>query len=159
MGPSVELKKYSLYQELFNIEDVNIVKATKTAKSGVCEPEPEKYSLEQMLNKTTPEIQDIFSKLRDKILGISEAVWEKVGSYYCDYRTSSTFVGVHIQKNRLKIFIKMGDQKVNDPKGFCKQLPKTYRYGLLTTFFIISNKEEIDYSMSLIMQAYNYVSD
>ena len=33
MGPSVELKKYSFYQNLFNIEDVNIVKPIKSNKS------------------------------------------------------------------------------------------------------------------------------
>jgi len=161
MGPSVELKKYSLYQNLFNIEDVNIVKASKTPKSPICEPEsePVKYSLDKILTKATPEIQDIFSTLRDKILGISEGVWEKVGAFYCDYRTSSTFVALHIQKNKLKIYIKMGDQKVNDPKGVCNEVPKTYGYGLLNTVFIVSNKEEIEYAMKLIIQAYKYVSD
>lgn len=158
MGPSVELKKYSLYEKLFNIEDVNIVKTVKTPKTDD-ETVVEKYTLEQILKKATPENRDTFSELRDKILDISDAVWEKVGSTYCDYRTSSTFVSVHVQKNKLKVYIKMGDQKIDDPKGICSDIPKSYGYGLLNTIFHMSKKEDIKYAMKLIMQAYNYVSE
>jgi predicted transport protein len=158
MGASVELQKYSLYEGLFNIEDVNIVKR-KPPKSPNGGTENEKYSLDQILKKATPKNEDIFSTLRDRILGISDAVWEKVGAFYCDYRTSSTFVSVHVQKHKLKVYIKMGDQKVNDPKSICKPVPKTYGYGLLNTVFDISKMEEIDYAMKLIMQAYNYISE
>jgi predicted transport protein len=159
MGPSVELKKYSLYKNLFNIEDVNIIKSKPTGKTNGGDTDNEKYTLEQILKKATPENHDTFYTLREKILGISDAVWEKVGAFYCDYRTSSTFVSIHVQKNKLKVYIKMGDQKVNDTKNLCKAVPKTYGYGLLNTMFDISGKDEIDYSMKLIMQAYNYISE
>ncbi len=158
MGASVELKKYSLYQGLFNIEDVNIIKnPPPTPPSG--ETGNGKYTLDQILKKATPDNRANFSTLRDRILEISDAVWEKVGAFYCDYRTSSTFASVHVQKHKLKVYIKMGDQKVDDPKGICKPVPKTYGYALLNTVFDISKKEEIDYSMKLIMQAYNYISE
>lgn len=156
MGPSVELKKYSFYKGLFNIEDVNIVRIKPPPKTG--NEVIEKYTLDQILKKATPEIREVFSTLRDKILGISDAVWEKVGAFYCDYRSSSTFTSIHVQKNKLKVYIKMGDQTVDDPQGICKSVPKSYGYGLLNTVFDISKKKEIDYSMTLIEQAYNYIS-
>lgn len=158
MGPSVELKKYSLYKGLFNIEDVNIVKSKPMSKAGIEDAVIEKYTLEQILKKATPEIREVFSTVRDQILGISDAVWEKVGSFYCDYRSSSTFTSIQVQKNKLKVYIKMGEQTVDDPQGICKPVPKTYGYGLLNTVFDISKKKEIDYSMMLIVQAYNYIS-
>jgi len=158
MGPSVELKKFSLYEGLFNIEDVNIVKRISPFKPDIVKPRVEKYTLDQTLKKTSPEIREIFFILREKILGISDAVWEYVSAYACDYRTSSTFISMHIRKNKLKVYIKMGDQTVDDPQDICKPVPKTYGYGLLNTIFDISKKEEIDYSMKLILQAYNYIS-
>jgi predicted transport protein len=158
MGPSVELKKFSLYDGLFNIEDVNIVKRTSPPQSVIVEPGVEKYTLDQILKKAPPEIREIFLTLREKTLGISDAVWEKVGAFYCDYRTSSTFTSIQVQKSKLRVLIKMGDQIVDDPQGICKPVPKTYGYGLLNTSFDISKKEEIDYSMTLILQAYNYIS-
>ncbi len=159
MGPSVELKKYSLYKNLFNIENVNIVKSRHTGKTNGDDTDAEKYTLDQILKKATNENRHTFSTLRDRILEISDAVWEKVGAFYCDYRTSSTFVSIHVQKNKLKVYIKMGDQNVDDPKNICKAVPKSYGYCLLNTVFDISKKEEIDYSMKLIFQAYNYISE
>lgn len=159
MGPSVELIKYSLYEDLFNIENVNIIKSKSVPKATLEETEVEKYTVEALLKKASPEIRELFSTLRDRILGISEAVWEKVGAFYCDYRTISTFTSVQVQKQKLKILIKMGNQKANDPQNICKAVPSTYGYGLLNTQFELSKKEEIDYSMMLIMQAYNYISE
>ena len=158
MEPSVELKKYSLYEDLFNIEEVNIVKIKRPPKTDNGGKVPEKYTLDKILNKATTENRERFSTLRDKILGISDEVWEKVGAFYCDYRTASTFTSVHIQKNKLKIYIKMGDFSIDDQRGICKPVPETYGYGFLNTMFYVSKKEEIDYSMKLIEQAYNYVS-
>jgi len=135
----------SLYKNLFNIEDVNIVKRRQTTETNGGDNDIDGHTLEKILKKATPEIRNTFSLLRDKTLGISDAVWEKVGAFYCDYRTSSTFASVHVQKNKLKVYIKMGDQKVNDPLGICKAVPKSYGYGLLNTIFDISKKKEIDY--------------
>jgi predicted transport protein len=159
MGPRVELIKYSQYKGLFNIDNVNITKSKSVSRSESENSEGEKYTVDGLLKKTSPEIRIIFSLLRDRILGISESVWEKVGAYYCDYRTISTFASVHIQKNKLKVLIKMGTQKVKDPQNICKPIPSTFRYGLLNTQFEISNNKEIDYAMKLIKQAYDYVSD
>lgn len=158
MGPSVELKKYSLYSGLFNIEDVNIVKSKSIPKTPTGN-ESDKYTVEQLLKKATPQIREIFSEIRDRILGISDSVWEKVGSYYCDYRTTSTFASVQVQKEKLKILIKMGDSKVDDPQNRCKPIPPTYGYGFLNTQFFLAEKKEIDYFMKLIIQAYKYVSE
>ncbi len=155
MEPSVELKKYSLYEGLFNIEDVNMIKGKPAPKS---DPEREKYTLDHVLKKPVPEIRELFSTIRDKILGISDAVWERVGAFYCDYRTTSTFVTVVVQKSKLRIYIKMGDCAIEDPKKLCKPIPPTYGYGLLNTQFEINKKNEIEYAIKLILQAYDYVS-
>jgi predicted transport protein len=155
MEPSVELKRYSLYKGLFNIEDVNIIKGKPVQKLG---PEGEKYTLEHLLKKGVPEIREVFSMIRDKILSISDAVWERVGAFYCDYRTTSNFVTIVVQKSQLKIYIKMGDSVIEDPKKICKPIPPTYGYGLLNTQFEINKKNEIEYALKLILQAYDYVS-
>jgi len=159
MGPNVELKKYSLYDGLFNIEDVNIVKNKPSSKITNEKVLPEiEYNIEHLLNKSSPKIQEIFSILRDKILSISDAVWEKVSRAYCDYRTNTTFASVNVQKLKLKIFIKMGDIKINDPKNMTKPIPSTFGYGLLNTQFEISEIDHIEYAIDLIMQAYNFVT-
>jgi len=159
MGPRVDLKKYSLYEGLFSIEDVNIVgkkQITPPTEEGA---QAEKYTIEQILKKADPERRELFLTIRDRILGISDAVWERVGNGYCDYRTSSTFTTVLVHKQKLRVFIKMGDRKIEDPQNKSKSIPPSFGYGRMNRQFEIRKREEIDYSMKLIMQAYNYVSE
>lgn len=163
MTPSVELKKYSYYGDLFNIEDVNVVRqkrvvSTKEATEPGKERKLKEYTLENLLSKANPKIRELFEKLRERILAISDEVREKVGPWYCDYRTTSTFASPNIQKDGLKIFIKMGDRKINDPQKITKPVPKTYGYGHLNTIFKINSLDQIDYAMHLIKQAYDYVT-
>jgi len=160
--PSIELKKYSYYGDLFIIEDVNVVNTTqkrsiytmKESKQGRIIKE---YTINNLLEKTNSKIKSLFEKLREQILAISDEVWEKVGSTYCDYRTTSTFTSVTLQKDVLKVFVKMGDKKVNDPKKITRPIPKEY-YGRLNTQFKIHSLDEINYAMALIKQAYKYVT-
>jgi len=163
MVPSVELKKYSYYGDLFNIEDVNVVRqkrvaSTKEDTEHVKGRKLKEYTLENLLNKANPKVRELFEKLREKILAISDDVWEKVGAWYCDYRTTSTFTSPNIQKDGLKIFIKMGDKKIDDPQKITKPVPKTYGYGNINTVFKINSINQIDYAMHLIKQAYDYVT-
>jgi predicted transport protein len=153
MGPRIELIKYSLYDGLFGYEYVNIVDS-KTRKPSQSE---DKHTLEKLLEKAAPDVREMFTKLRDRILAISDAVWEKVGGGFCDYRTVSTFAAVNVQKKQLKIFVKMGDEKPKDPRGICKPIPTNYGIGLLKTQFYITGPEDVEYAMTLIMQAYEYV--
>lgn len=161
--PSVELKKYSFYGDLFNIEDVNVVRQ-KRSSNGKDAAEPSKgrklkeYTLDGLLAKATPDMKVLFENLREKILAISDDVWEKVGAWYCDYRITSTFVSPNIQKDGLKIFIKMGERKIDDPEGWTKPIPATYGFGKLNRVFKIKSADQLDYAMKLIKQAYDYVS-
>jgi len=163
MTPSVELKKYSYYGDLFNIEDVNVIRQKRIvdAKEGTETGKGRKlkeYTLENLLSKAEPKVRELFEKLRERILAISDDVREKVGPWYCDYRTTSTFASPNIQKDGLKIFIKMGARKINDPQKITKPVPKTYGYGHLNTIFKINSLDQIDYAMHLIKQAYDYVT-
>lgn len=163
MKPSVELKKYSFYGDLFNIEDVNvtrskrIVEIRETGEKGRGRQLKE-YTLEGLLDKANPNIRELFEKLRERILGISDDVREKVGGRYCDYRTNSTFASPNIRRDGLKIYIKMGDEKISDPKKMTSPVPKNYGYGKLNLVFQINSVDQIDYAMDLIKQAYDYVT-
>jgi len=66
MGPNVELRKYSLYDGLFNIENVNIVKDKPSSKIINDKSSSEiQYNLEHLLNKASPLIQEIFTISRN----------------------------------------------------------------------------------------------
>lgn len=158
MGPRIELIKYSLYDGLFSYENVNIVEAKSVTYKPSDNGDSKERTLDDILTRANPDIQELFMRLRERILAISDAVWEKVGSSYCDYRTITTFSTVNVQKERLKIFIKMGEKRLNDPRGLSIPIPANWGYGNLNTQFTISTQGDIDYAMDLIQQAYDYVS-
>ena len=158
MGPSIELIKYSFYDGLFSYEYVNIVESKSSSRKPSQESEFIDHSLEKLLSKASPETKEMFMSIREKILAISEAVWERVGARYCDYRTVSTFATVNIQKGRLKIYIKMGEKELRDLKSICQAIPQSWGYGLLNKQFVVSSVAEIEYAMSLILQAHDYVT-
>ena len=156
MAPSIELIKYSLYDGLFSIEGVNIVES-KASSISTGEPRKE-VTVAELAARANEHVQQIFYDLREQILGLSDSVWEKVFPAYVDYRTLSTFATVNMQKQRLKVFIKMGDRDIDDPRGLTEPIPESWGYGHLNTQFVISDPTEIDYAMSLIRQAHEYVS-
>ena len=162
MTQTVELKKYSYYSDLINIEDLTSVKLAKINK--VEEPDKEEvgvvqeqYTIDKLLQKASPELKQVFFTLRTKILELGDDVWEKVGGWYCDYRKSSTFVSPNIQTklNRLLVFIKMGDKEIDDPQHWT--IKKDFGFGKLNTQFELMSLDQIDYAMYLIGQAYEYV--
>ncbi len=157
MVPSIELVKYSLYEGLFSYENVNLTKSRPMVRKTGADTEPVVHSLDSLINRATPDVRDMFVNLRERILDISDAVWESVHENYCDYRTVSTFATVTIQKERLKIFIKLGDTILEDPREITEPIPKSWGYGRLNQQFIIASPGEIEYALSLILQAYAYV--
>lgn len=118
-----------------------------------------KKTLDYVLRNASPSLRDLFYALRSNILAMGENVREVPNDWYCDYRKSSSFASVNVQtkKNRLLIFIKMGDKKVVDPQKWTSPLPESWGYGKLNTQFEISNPAQIDYATKLVKQAYDYV--
>lgn len=160
MTPTVELKKYSYYGDLINIEDLTPTKISKVAR--VVEPISEEGGVEEntidkLLQKASPELKEVFLTLRTRIFELGDDVWEKVGGWYCDYRKSSTFVSPNVQptKNRLLIYIKIGDKEIDDAKHWT--IKKDFGFGKLNTRFELRSLDQIDYAMHLIKQAYEYV--
>jgi predicted transport protein len=90
---------------------------------------------------------------------LGDDVREVVGGWYCDYRKSSTFVSIQPQakKNRLLLYIKMGEKTIKDPQKWTSPIPSGFNYGKLNTQFQIIEPGQIAYAMELIKQAYAYV--
>lgn len=142
-----------------NVEDLVpqiVQKGTGTAKVII---KANKKTLDYVFRNASPSLKGLFYQLRDNILAMGENVREVPNDWYCDYRKSSGFASINVQtkKNRLLIFIKMGDRIIVDPQKWTSPLPESWRYGKLNTQFKISEPSQIDYATKLIKQAYDYV--
>lgn len=159
VSASVELKKYSFYGNLISVEDITPPRRERVTKKAGLEVEAKEKTIEDVIKTASPELKRLFFELRNSILELGDEVREKVGGWYIDYRKTSTFVTILPQSknNRLVIYIKMGDKKIEDPRGLTSQIPKSYQYGKLNTQFNIKEEDQLDYAMQLIRQAYEYV--
>ncbi len=159
VAASVELLKYSFYGDMLSIDDVTPPKTIKGKGEKIPIPTEEEKTVEDILKKASPDLRKLFLELRDNIMVLGEDVREKVGGWYCDYRKSSTFVTITPQskKNRLLIFIKMGDKILSDPQNWATPILPSWGYGKLNTKFEMDSTDQLPYAMQLIKQAYEYV--
>jgi len=144
------------YGDLLQVDDVTPM--TRRAAAPKVEPEApgdKEYTIEGFLKKAEPSLAELFLALRDRILSLP-GVWEKVGPSYGDYRTTSTFVSPNVQprKKRLLVYIKMGERIPDDPRGWTE---RGDFFGKLNTRFYLQPGADLDYTMDLIRQAYEYV--
>ncbi len=114
--------------------------------------------IEELVNKASPALREVFYILRGRILELSNDVYEKVVGPYVNYCRYTTMIQVTPQakNNCLLILIKMGDKEIHDPKGWTNSIPG-YPYRRMNTRFRIEKQEQVDYAMELIKQAYDYV--
>lgn len=104
-------------------------------------------------------MRPLFEELRKWILNLDSSVKEDILKRYIAYKTTTNFVDIVPQKNRLRLSLNMQFDEVNDPKGICKDVTDKGRWGNGDVEVGISNFEELDYIMFLIKQAFDVVSE
>ena len=104
-------------------------------------------------------MRPLFEELRKRILNLDSSVKEDILKLYIAYKTTTNFVDIVPQKNRLRLSLNMHFDEVNDPKGICKDVTDKGRWGNGDVEVGISNFEELDYIMFLIKQAFDVVSE
>lgn len=104
-------------------------------------------------------MRPLFEELRKRILNIDSSVKEDILKLYIAYKTTTNFVDIVPQKNRLRLSLNIQFDEINDPKGICKDVTDKGRWGNGDVEVGISNFEELDYIMFLIKQAFDVVSE
>ena len=63
------------------------------------------------------------------------------------------------QKSRLRLSLNIPFDEIVDPKGMCKDVSQVGRWGNGDTEVGLEPKDQIDYIMSLVQQAYDWQED
>lgn len=137
--------------------DKEILNKYKVAKKE----KPEKtYTIKDHPHLTEGEaMRPLFEELRKRILNLDSSVKEEILKLYIAYKTTTNFVDIVPQKNRLRLSLNMQFDEVNDPKEICKDVTGKGRWGNGDVEVGISKFEELDYIMLLIKQAFDKVSE
>ena len=104
-------------------------------------------------------MRSLFEELRKRILNLDSSVKEDILKLYIAYKTTTNFVDLVPQKNRLRLSLNMKFYEINDPEGKCKDVTDKGRWGNGDVEVGISNFDELDYIMFLIRQSFDKNSE
>ena len=102
-----------------------------------------------------PEVRSLFDDLRSRVLAIDSTVFEEVLKLYIAFKSETNFVDVITKASGLRLTINMPFAELKDPKGLAVNVKDQGRWGNGEVSLHIDNKDEIDYAIFLIRQAYD----
>ncbi len=162
--PNLELHRYLYYEEsIFTLENVKgEEERPKRIEKTVIEietvnpiPEMRFVDLQKHLSKGQLFVKELFFILQERIVLLDESIEMKINNNYIAFRVSKIFAEIHIQKNKLLIYLRPVNM-YNDPEKRIYQIPDSYNWSLNQRVYI-NNKSDIDYVMNLIEQSYKDV--
>ena len=112
------------------------------------------YTLEEY-PQLTGEMLTLFGELRPRVLGLDRSIAEDFTKFYIAYKSTTNFVDVVPQKNRLKLLLNMRFSELDDPRGWCRDVTDLGRWGNGDVEVHLSAVEQIEYVMFLVRQAFN----
>lgn len=112
------------------------------------------YSLDSYeFLKEGSKTRTLFEKLRKEILYLDSEITQEYLKQYIAYKLETNIVDVVPQKDKLKLFINIKYNELNDPKKLCRDVSQTGHWGNGDVEVILESEEEIDYMISLVRQA------
>ncbi|MBU3191752.1 DUF262 and DUF1524 domain-containing protein [Clostridium bowmanii] len=100
-----------------------------------------------------PEIEEVYEKLDRKILSLDVGIRKEYKKYYIAYKVETNFTDIEIYKGRLKMWVNMDFDSVDDPKGLCKDVTNIGHGGNGNAELIIGPTSDLDAVMEIIKQS------
>lgn len=99
--------------------------------------------------------REFFDALRNSVLALDPCINEDFLKYYVAYKAETNFVDVVPQSKRLRLFLNMDFNAIDDPKGSCIDVSKVGHLGNGNVEVILSSLEELPYIVGLIRQSFD----
>jgi len=96
---------------------------------------------------------EVFQAFRKEVLALDPCVTENFLLHYVAYKAESNFVDIVPQARRLKIFLNMPFPEINDPKGLCRDVSGTGRWGNGEVEVRLVSLEDLPYILGLVRQS------
>ena len=111
------------------------------------------YTIDAHPYLLTPNIRPVFESFRRAVLALDPCVSEEFLKLYVAYKAETNFVDVVPQAKRLRLSLNMRFADVSDPKGLCKDITDTGRWGNGDVEIGLSKQEDIPYVIGLVRQS------
>lgn len=156
IADNIELWKYTFYENnALLVERINLPKAEKSKQKKI-EKRPifKEYSYDDHLKGRSEHINNLFSKLQEKILGLDSQIKEKIKQQYIAYALERNFCELVIQANAIKVYLDIQKRELDDPRNIAEDCTKVGHWATGTSRSKLHQEDEIPYLISLIKQSY-----
>ena len=110
------------------------------------------YTEEDHLSKVSENIRNIYEKLKNRILELDDIDVE-AKKLYITFKGSRNITDIEFHKNKLKIYINMKKDSLNDPLKIAKDISNKGHWGNGDYCVEINNEDDIDNIIPLIKQS------
>ncbi len=97
---------------------------------------------------------DLYLSLKQRIMNIDYSIKEEFKKKYIAYKSETNFLDIIVQKSKLILSLNISSNEIEDPKNYCIDVLGKERWGNGDVEFHIFSKDQIDYAMDLIKQAF-----
>jgi predicted transport protein len=112
------------------------------------------HTIEQHLEgKKTPLIE-LFYSVHQHILNLGGEIQITSLKNFIRYSLDRNFCEIVVWASKLQIYIYISLTELNDPKNIAEDCSNVGHWANANTRFILDSQSDIDYAMSLILQAY-----
>jgi len=157
MGGGLELWQYHRYangilelEEIFrSVESGKSKTSNKPEKSSASKDE---HSLEILTLKGNPDIQRLFDRVSEFLLGLNESVVSVPQKYYVAFKFAKNIACVEIQKNQLRIWLPNSHRP--DMPSFARDVTNIGHYGTGNLELAIHTESELELAFPILKETY-----
>lgn len=158
---AIELWEAKLFEDgLFIVSPIKKSKSAESIKALAdkasvykkVQKEIKVYTEEELVEKASPEIRELYASFRDFILSLDAALEVRPRKLYVSFKKKSNVCDIEIQKNSLKIYLNAKWGTLDDPKKLFKNVSDTGHWGNGDYRAVISDEQNLEYIMSVLKQ-------
>ncbi len=155
----VDLVKVTRYED--DIIEIDFIKKTSNVKVQDIQMESIQndvnkeiivYTEEDHLSKVSDNIKRVYEELKNRILELDDIDVE-AKKLYIEFKGIRNIADIEFHKNKLKIYINMKKDSLNDPLKLTKDISGIGHWGNGDYCIIIDKKDDIDNVIPLIKQS------
>jgi uncharacterized protein with ParB-like and HNH nuclease domain/predicted transport protein len=115
-----------------------------------------KYTISDHKHLQSGHTKDLFTAFRSRVLEIDSCVVEEFLKLYIAYKAETNFVDAVPQAKSLRLSLNTPFKAISDPKGICKDVSNTGRWGNGDVEVQFTSLADLPYIMQLVRQAFDY---
>jgi predicted transport protein len=157
MGGGLELWQYHRYangilelEEIFR--SVESGKAKSTEKTDKSSSSKEEHNVDSLKAKGNPDVQKLFEKASEFLLGLNESVVAVPQKYYIAFKFAKNIACIEIQKSQLRIWLPNSHRP--DMPSFARDVTNIGHYGTGNLELAIHTEGELDLALPILKETY-----